>query len=104
MEFAVVEGRLRVFQDGLEIASVEDEIGRLVRLVDEHERTLAAESERAAASLVAARTLLERLLQARGFELSADIRARIAACDDPARLTRWADRAVEATSATDAID
>lgn len=49
VEFPVVEGRLRLFQDGLEVASAEDEIGRLVRLVNERERTLAAEAERAAA-------------------------------------------------------
>jgi Uma2 family endonuclease len=118
VEFAVVEGRLRVFQDGLEVASAEDEIGRLGRLVDERERTLAAEAERATAeaerataeaerataSLIAARTLLERLLRVRGFEVTADVRARIERCDDPERLTRWADRALEANSAADAID
>ena len=111
VEFAVVEGRLRVFQDGLEVASAEDEIGRLVRLVDERERTLAAESERAAAeseraaaSLVAARMMLGRLLRARGFDVSAEVHAHIEACDDPDRLTRWADRALEATSAEDVVD
>ena len=111
VEFAVVEGRLRVFQDGLEVTSAEDEIGRLVRLVDERERTLAAEAERAAAeaeraaaSLVVARALLERLLRARGLEVSAEARARIAACDAPDTLSRWADRALEATTAEDALD
>jgi Uma2 family endonuclease len=104
VEFAVVDGRLRVFQDGLEVASAEDEIGRLVRLVDDRERTLAAEAERASASLMAARHMLERLLRARGFEVSAEVRARLEACEDPEQLTRWADRVLDAASAEDAVD
>ena len=111
VEFAVVDGRLRVFQDGLEVASAEDEIGRLVRMVDEREERLAVEAERArveaeraAASLAATRLLLESLLKARGLSLDPASAARLAACDDPAQFGRWAERALTATTTAEALD
>lgn len=59
---------------------------------------------RAEGGLEQARAALRRVLLKRGFELSPDHEARIAACDDLARLEELLDRAIDATTVADVFD
>ena len=42
--------------------------------------------------------LLLRILRRRGFAVGVDVEARLLATTDPARIERWADRALDAAS------
>ncbi|MCA9709123.1 MAG: hypothetical protein KDK70_24985, partial [Myxococcales bacterium] len=48
--------------------------------------------------------MLERLLDRRGLQISAEQRERMRTCRDPARLQRWFDRAIMATHALEIFD
>jgi Uma2 family endonuclease len=125
LEFAVENGKLKVFQDGLELTSADEEIARLVERLNDREVALAAEAERAAAeaeraaaeaerataeaeraadALASARSMLEMILSSRGLTLDAAQQARVRACTDAEVLTRWAARALAAQASSDLTD
>jgi Uma2 family endonuclease len=126
LEFAVENGKLKVFQDGLELTSADEEIARLVERLNDREVALAAEAERAAAEARARRrrgrarhrrgrarrrcpwraprSMLEMILSSRGLTLDAAQQARVRACTDAEVLTRWAARALAAQASSDLTD
>lgn len=75
--------------------------------ISETFRRLAAESEargEARGEMRASRDALLRVLRAKGLTPSAKQKRRIEACDDPAELGTWLDRAAVAHRIADVFD
>lgn len=122
LDLAIVEGHLRFFHGEARVGGTVELIGRLTGMVDaiairadEAEAAREAEAKareaeatareaaerRASAAIVGLRGAVLALLAARGLEVSADVAARVAACDDPEVLARWVTRAATASRAED---
>lgn len=103
LELAVVQGQLRLFQDGAVILGTSEEIALLSGMLDEALVARGADAERAEREAERARQGIEALqasfravCSVRGWTLEDELAARLAACDEPSRLGEWILRATRA--------
>ena len=118
LDLAIVGGTLRFFLGESELGGTPGLVSRLQSMVDEvsvkaeqsaaQAEQTAAQAEQAVAqaeqALAVARAGIAALLEARGVPCPEEVRAQIAACEDPAILQRWLQRAATARTVAELIE
>jgi Uma2 family endonuclease len=110
LDLMITGGSLRFFYGIGELIGSDDLIGRLTGIVEDLEAKAEQSAARAEQSAARAERALDGLresvlaiLGARGIAVSAEGRARVLSCDEPATLQRWLSRALSAGSASEAL-
>jgi Uma2 family endonuclease len=104
LDLAVQGDKLRFFQGMAELFGTDELIDRLTGMLTDLEAKAEASSGRAAQAVAGLRTALISAMVSRRLEITDEMRARVAECDDPAVLQAWLIRALDATSAAEVLD
>ncbi|MFO0588284.1 MAG: Uma2 family endonuclease [Polyangiaceae bacterium] len=103
LDFAIVDGSLRIFSGMGELIGSDDLIGRLTTMVDSLESKAEDAEAKADRALAGLRAGVLGALESRGLPCSDALREQVNACDDTELLQRWLLRALTAASAEEAL-
>ena len=102
LDLAIVEGSLRVFAGVAELIGTEELVNRMQGMLDRATQDVdAAQASAAQARLVALRSALLVVLDARALGVDDAARARIEACADETTLRDWVTRAATVAQLAD---
>jgi Uma2 family endonuclease len=104
LDLAVVGGTLRFFYGESELGGTPALVERLQSMVDDLGARADQAAAQAAQALDVARAALLALLEARGLPCPAEARARVAACEDAAKLQQWLARVMTARTVGDVFE